>query len=93
VIVYIAPVRVAAVLGGLGAILGAVLAVLVHFLTRRQPYGSVYVDLTSVDNGSFLIHPHWWPLTGLCVAGGLAVGLAAALGLRACGRSVAVTKL
>jgi hypothetical protein len=73
-------VRTAAALGGIGAALGGVLAVLLHYLTHRQRLRSGYYPLDDLDGGKFLVHPNWWPLTALCLVGGLGCGLLVALG-------------
>ena len=69
---------------GAGAALGAVVAVLTHFLSHTLPREytigvSQMGNRVSLQAGPPLVHPSWWPTILVAVVVGAAVGLAVAV--------------
>lgn len=84
--------RIVTLLAGIGAGLGAVVAVAVHFLTAQDPaaiYHGRYVPMDGLSRPKAYestlsisydtVHPGWLPMLPLYIGGGLLVGVAAGL--------------
>jgi hypothetical protein len=85
--------RQALALAGIGAVLGAAVAVITHFLAKRPPTGEFGVQ--SYQPHTFhiaLVHPSWWPTLPVSVAAGLVAGLLIWLALRVAGLRIGLFK-
>lgn len=60
-------------LGVVGGAVGAVVAVLAHFLTRRPPQG--YFAYAPLSESIPLHHPSFWPVLPIGIASGVVIGL------------------
>jgi hypothetical protein len=88
--------RTVGALAIVGGVLGSVVAVIAHFMSRTVA-STYYVGVSEPQGGGLatatsstpLVHPSWWPMLPITVVVGLAVGAGAAWILRVSGFQVA----